>query len=181
LFQVQEWSNQWVLRLLQALPRQRLRQNALQRRRLIQLSQSRQCLISKDNVNIALTLQNLKSSVDALPAVLSKEGPNTQLFNAVNDISDKLKSLIGGEGVDLGGLLDEKLGGSSTIKDMRKKTESISAIVDLLLQIMEAKLGGIDTPIVSTSLTSGSVKFRIMVVNPSKTRVQKVKCEEIPA
>jgi len=131
-------------------------------------------LISKDNVNIALTLQNLKSSVDALPAVLSKEGPNTQLFNAVNDISDKLKSLIGGEGVDLGGLLDEKLGGSSTIKDMRKKTESISAIVDLLLQIMEAKLGGIDTPIVSTSLTSGSVKFRIMVVNPSKTRVQKV-------
>jgi len=45
-------------------------------------------LISKDNVNIALTLQNLKSSVDALPAVLSKEGPNTQLFNAVNDISE---------------------------------------------------------------------------------------------
>jgi len=48
---------------------------------------------------------------------------------------NKLKSLIGGEGVDLGGLLDEKLGGSSTIKDMRKKTESISAIVDCFCRL----------------------------------------------
>ncbi|MFA5099641.1 MAG: hypothetical protein WC547_02015 [Candidatus Omnitrophota bacterium] len=135
-------------------------------------------LVSKDNVNIALTLQNLKSSVDSLPEVLNKEGPNSQLFNAVNDISEKLKSLMGDEGVDLGELLDEKLGGGATIKDMRKKTESISSIVDLLLQIIEGKLGGVDTPIVSTSLTAGSVKFRIMVVNPSKTKVQKVQVKK---
>jgi hypothetical protein len=135
-------------------------------------------LVSKDNVNIALTLQNLKSSVDALPDVLNKEGPDSKLFNAVNDISEKLKALMGDEGVDIGAMLEEKLGGGATIKDMRKKTESISSIVDLLLQIMEAKLGGVDTPIISTSLTSGSVKFRIMVVNPSKTKVQKVQVKK---
>jgi hypothetical protein len=75
-------------------------------------------------------------------------------------------------------MLEEKLGGGATIKDMRKKTESISSIVDLLLQIIEGKLGGVDTPIVSTSLASGSVKFRIMVVNPSKTKVQKVQIKK---
>jgi hypothetical protein len=135
-------------------------------------------LVSKDNVNIALTLQNLKTSVEALPEILNKEGPDSKLFNAINDISEQLKGIMGEEGVDLGELLDEKLGGGATIKDMRRKTESISSIVDLLLQIMEAKLGGVDTPIISTSLTSGSVKFRIMVVNPSKTKVQRVQVKK---
>jgi len=40
--------------------------------------------------------------------------------------------------------------------------------------LFEAKLGGIDTPIVSTSLATGSVKFRIAVANPSSTKVQTV-------
>jgi hypothetical protein len=32
----------------------------------------------------------------------------------------------------------------------------------------------VDSPIISTSLLSGSVKFRIVVINPSKTRIQKI-------
>ena len=135
-------------------------------------------LVSKDNINIASTLQSLKSSVDELPAQIAKEGPNTQLTGAVNDISDKLNKLLGDEGVDLGTMLEEKLGGESTLKEMRNKTDTIQAVVDLLLQIMESKLGGVDEPIISESLQAGSVKFRIVVVNPSKIKVQTVKIKK---
>jgi hypothetical protein len=44
--------------------------------------------------------------------------------------------------------------------------------VQILLQIFEAKFGGVDAPIVSTTLAPGSVRFRVVAVNPSKTRKQ---------
>jgi hypothetical protein len=131
-------------------------------------------LVSNENINVSLTLKNLKESVDALPATLNKEGPSAAIMNAINGISERLSKIMGAEGMDFSSLLDEKLGDNSSMKQLRNKTDSISAIVDLLLQIMESKLGGVDSPIISTSLQSGSVKFRIMAVNPSKTKVQKV-------
>jgi len=85
---------------------------------------------------------------------------------------------MGQEGMDFSALLDEKLGDASSMKSLRNKTDTISSIVDLLLQIMESKLGGVDSPIISTSLQSGSVKFRIMAINPSKTRIQKVQVKK---
>ncbi|MCX5708845.1 MAG: hypothetical protein NTY14_07775 [Candidatus Omnitrophica bacterium] len=135
-------------------------------------------LVSNENINVSLTLKNLKESVDALPATLNKEGPSAAIMNAINGISERLSKIMGAEGMDFSSLLDEKLGDSSSMKQLRNKTDSISAIVDLLLQIMESKLGGVDSPIISTSLQSGSVKFRIMAVNPSKTRVQKVQVKK---
>ncbi|MGE5308174.1 MAG: hypothetical protein ACM3OC_03740, partial [Deltaproteobacteria bacterium] len=135
-------------------------------------------LVSNDNINISMTLKNLKDSVDELPSVLNKEGPDAKILSSINDIGEKLKGLVGEQGVDIGTLLDEKLGGSSTIKEMRNKTDTIQSVVDMLLQILEAKMGGVDTPIVSTSLQSGSVKFRIMVVNPSKLKAQTVQIKK---
>jgi hypothetical protein len=135
-------------------------------------------LVSKENINIALTLKNLKESVDELPEILNKEGPNAQLVNAVNEISERIKTFVGKEGIDLSSLLDEKLGDAATMKDVRNKTDTINAIVDILLQIMESKFGGVDSPIISTSLQSGSVKFRIIALNPSKTRTQKIQVKK---
>jgi hypothetical protein len=135
-------------------------------------------LVSNENINISMTLKNLKESVEALPATMSKEGPNSQMMNAINDISARLSKMMGGEGMDFSSLLDEKLGDTSSMKQLRNKTDTISAIVDLLLQIMESKLGGVDSPIISTSLQSGSVKFRIMAINPSKTKVQRVQVKK---
>jgi hypothetical protein len=40
--------------------------------------------------------------------------------------------------------------------------------------LFEAKFGGMDAPIVSTSIHSGSVIFRVTTVNPSKSKTQKV-------
>jgi hypothetical protein len=134
-------------------------------------------LISGENVNIALTLKNLKESVDALPSVIAKEtqgggAPSKQMIDTVNKISDRLKQLMGEEGYDLKTMLGDALKENPNMKAVRNKTDAINAVVDLLLQIFEAKFGGVDTPIVSTSLQSGSVKFRIAAVNPSKTKTQ---------
>jgi hypothetical protein len=131
-------------------------------------------LVSEDNINIALTLKNLKDSVDLLPEALAKEGPSSRVSEAVNEIADRLKSLGIEEGFDFTELLEKALGESPTMKEVRTKTDAISAIVQLLLQIFEAKFGGVDTPIVSTSLLPGSVRFRLIAVNPSKARKQVV-------
>ena len=131
-------------------------------------------LTSGDNINIALTLKNLKESVDNLPEVLSKEGPSAKLTKTVNDLQDWLKTLVGNEGLDIGALMEEALSSSPTIKDMRTKTDEINQVIDILMQLFEAKFGGMDTPIISTSLQPGSVRFRIVAVNPSKVRTQKV-------
>jgi hypothetical protein len=127
-----------------------------------------------DNMNIALTLKNLKESVDDLPNVIANEGPTTRIVTAVNQISDSLKALIGNEGFDIGTLLEDALSSSPTIKDIRGKTDEINQIIEILMQLFESKFGGKDTPILSTSMQPGSVRFKIVAFNPSKLRPQKV-------
>jgi hypothetical protein len=132
-------------------------------------------LVSGDNINIALTLKNLKDSVEALPEILSKEGAGTgTISEAVNEIAEKLKALGLEEGYDFSELIEKALGDSPAIKEVRSKTEAISGIVELLLKIFEAKFGGLDTPIVATTLLPGSVRFRVVAVNPSKVRTQTI-------
>ncbi|MCM8800523.1 MAG: hypothetical protein NC912_00695 [Candidatus Omnitrophica bacterium] len=131
-------------------------------------------LASADTANVALTLRNLKDSIEALPAVLMREGPTARIVEAVNNISERLNVILGEEGLDLSTLLEEALSESPTLKEIRKKTDTISMIIDLLLQIVEGKLGGLDTPVVSTSLIAGSVRFRIVAVNPSTIKTHKV-------
>jgi len=131
-------------------------------------------VVSGENINIALTLKNLKESVDALPQIVAKEGPSAVITQTINDIAERIKRLAGEEGYDLRELIGEALGESPTIKDVRSKTDAISSIVDLLLQLFEAKFGGVDSPIVSTYIQPGSIVFRIVAVNPSKFKTQKI-------
>lgn len=131
-------------------------------------------LVTGENINIGLTLKNLKESIDALPGFLSKEMPSEHMGQMVNEIAERLKVLAGDEGYDFQDLLEEALGTSPAVKEVRNKTEAIRAVVDLLLQIFEAKFGGVDTPIVSTAVLPGSIIFRVVAVNPSKTKTQKI-------
>ncbi|MBU1061696.1 MAG: hypothetical protein KJ952_03120, partial [Candidatus Omnitrophica bacterium] len=105
-------------------------------------------LISGDSINIALTLKNLKSSVDALPEIMSKEGPTAVITNAINEVSDRIKALAGEEGYDMGTILEEALTESPTVKEIRNKTDAINGTVDVVLQTFESKIGGIEDPIV---------------------------------
>jgi len=132
-------------------------------------------LVSGDNINIALTLKSLKDTIETLPEALARDvGSTKQMSTTLNSIADKLAAIGLEEGFDFTDLLEEALGESPTIKDVRNKTDAINAIVELLLAIFENKFGGVDAPVVSTSLLPGSVRFRIIAVNPSKVKTQRV-------
>ncbi|MFH1698793.1 MAG: hypothetical protein ABH882_07025 [Candidatus Omnitrophota bacterium] len=129
-----------------------------------------------DATNIMLTLQNLKEALDKLPEQMAEDKQGFKaLTSDLEDMASRLQKVIGDEGYgDLGKLLEEKLADSPTMKAIRSKTDSIKTIIELLQMLFEAKLGGMDSPVVSTSLAPGSVKFRIAAVNPSATKTQRV-------
>ncbi|MFH1867392.1 MAG: hypothetical protein ABH843_00350, partial [Candidatus Omnitrophota bacterium] len=135
-------------------------------------------LISGESINIALTLKNLKESVDALPEVLSKEGPSALMNKTLNDIAEKIKSFAGEEGYDFSDILEEALSDSPTIREVRNKTEAISTVIDILMALFESKFGGMDMPMVETSFQAGSVVFRVIAINPSKFRSQTVNVKQ---
>ncbi|MCK5491566.1 MAG: hypothetical protein KAJ14_00465, partial [Candidatus Omnitrophica bacterium] len=92
-------------------------------------------LISGDSMNIALTLKNLKKSVEELPEALSKEGPSAILTRTVNDISARLKTLAGDQGFDLGILVETAIEESTTLEDMRVKTQKVGEAVGIMTEI----------------------------------------------
>ncbi|MBU2101741.1 hypothetical protein KKH05_03450, partial [Patescibacteria group bacterium] len=125
-----------------------------------------------DGTSIILSLKSLQNSVEELPEVLSKEGPSAMLTGKINEIASRLVALAGEEGFDLTELLEEALGDSPTIKAIRGKTDAIQSVVQLLQMLFEAKFGGLETPVVSTTLAPGSVRFKVVAANPSRTKTQ---------
>ena len=132
-------------------------------------------IVTQEGIHIALTLKSLKESIDAIPGTLAREGgPTEEIRSTVNEISDKLQALGIKEGFNFQDLLEEALGESPALKEVRSKTEAIRSVVELLLNIFEARFGGKDAPIVSTSLVPGSIRFRVVATNPSSTKTQEV-------
>jgi hypothetical protein len=129
-------------------------------------------LVSRDFVNIGLTLRNLQQSVDRLPQIIAKEGSSGKIKEALDEISIKLSKISGEEGMDFSDLLKEAVGDSPAIKDIRSKADNIQTVTLVLKKLFEAKFGGEDAPIVSTSLAAGSVIFRVIAVNPSRNKTQ---------
>jgi hypothetical protein len=131
-------------------------------------------VVSNDKINIALTLKNLKDSVDSLPQAIAKEAGSSRIVQVINEISDRIKTLTGEQGYDFNNILEKALSDSPTVKDISNKTGAINEVVDIMDQVFERKFGGLDSPFVSTSLQSGSVRFRIACVNPSRDKTQYV-------
>ena len=127
-----------------------------------------------ENINIALTLKSLKQSMDTIPATIAKEGVSPKILDTVKDISTRLEKLGGSEGYDLSKLFEKALTESPTVKDIRLRTDEINSVIEVLQQLFEAKFGGKDAPVVSTSLHEGSVVFRVVAANPSVVKAQKV-------
>jgi hypothetical protein len=59
-----------------------------------------------------------------------------------------LTLLAGDEGYDLSTMVGEAIEESPTLKALTSKTESVSGTVDVMMAIMESKIGGVDEPIV---------------------------------
>lgn len=113
-------------------------------------------IISEDSVSIIESLQGLQESIEDIPAelaALDDEGPSG-LSDELNGISEQLEFLAEEFGIkDIEQIIEEQLADSPTLKAVRKKTDGISQIVDILLEILNQRLGGLDTPIVSMYLT----------------------------
>ncbi len=131
-------------------------------------------LTTGDFANVGIALKNLKTSVDSIPEIITKEGPSAKLTQAVNDVAARIKTLAGDEGYNLATVFEKTLSESPAIKDIRAKTDEIGAASDIMAEIVEKKLGGADEPFIATSLSPGSVVFRLSVVNPSKAKRQKI-------
>ncbi|HAJ57346.1 MAG TPA: hypothetical protein DCL35_06215, partial [Candidatus Omnitrophica bacterium] len=135
----------------------------------------RNVILSDNDVNVTTALRKLQKSVDELPqAVAANVSSTPGAVNALNEVAEKLKTMVSDEGWDISSMIEEALGESPTIREIRGKTDVIQGVITLLQELFEAKLGGLDTPVVSTSLAPGSVKFRIAVANPSKVKTQRV-------
>jgi hypothetical protein len=127
---------------------------------------------SADETNVILSLQSLQESIEELPEQIAEEGTSEVFTRKLNDIAERLVGLAGEEGFDLSDLVEEALGDSPTIKAIRSKTDAIQSVVQLLQMLFEAKFGGMDMPVVSTTLSPGSVRFRVAAANPSKIKTQ---------
>ncbi|MFH2145094.1 MAG: hypothetical protein ABII75_03590 [Candidatus Omnitrophota bacterium] len=132
-------------------------------------------LSSRGDVGLALT--TLQDSVDALPGLLQGgQASGEEVAGVVGKIYDRLSSLAGEQGFDISGMVESALSQSPTIQELTKKTENIKSVVKFLHALFEHKFGGMeDEPIVSTSLSSGSVIISIVAANPSSTKPQRTK------
>jgi hypothetical protein len=123
--------------------------------------------------DVGKALQTLQSSVDELPGMLAKEGPSAKLAEDMNAMVEKLVGLAGDEGYDISGMIEAALSKSPTMKELKQRTESIKSVVNFLQQLFEHKFGGMeDAPMVSTSLSSGSLVVNVVAANPSATKPQ---------
>jgi hypothetical protein len=106
-------------------------------------------LISDEDINIALTLSNLKDSVNDLPNIMARDEGSTRILSkTVNDIAKRLQNLAGEEGYDLGTILETALEDSATIEDISDKTDEVGQSIDVMQEVFEHKLGGLEDPFI---------------------------------
>jgi len=98
--------------------------------------------------NVDLALQYLREQVDDLPRRVAEEGLTVEMRGAVDEISEKMTTLVGETGLDFTGLMEVGLSQSPTIKEIRSKADDTMGTVDLLQMLFQQKLGGKDDPVV---------------------------------
>ena len=130
--------------------------------------------LEADDAQIFLSLENITAQIEALPEKIAEEAVTPAIKDAVDEITERLMDMATNEGYDFSEILGETLDENPTIKAIRNKTEAIEMVVNLLQMLFESKFGGMDTPVVSTFLQQGSVRFRIIAVNPSGFKAQNV-------
>ena len=90
-----------------------------------------------------------ESGKDDLPNVLAeREESSVQIIDTLNTIEGRLQTLMGDKGYDLTTMISSALDESSTLQDVRTKTDEVSNTVTLVSKIVENEFGGIDEPIV---------------------------------
>ncbi|MBI4357688.1 MAG: hypothetical protein HY584_00155, partial [Candidatus Omnitrophica bacterium] len=125
------------------------------------------------------SVSDLKTVIDEIPGMIARamdkpNNPVNQVKRMVEDVRARLQALAGNEGFDFSQIFQMALSESPDIKQIRQNADSINTGVEVMGAIVEAKLGGTDTPIVHVSYTSGSVILRVVAVNPSEEKTQEI-------
>ncbi|MFH1062049.1 MAG: hypothetical protein V1747_04095 [Candidatus Omnitrophota bacterium] len=120
--------------------------------------------------DVGKALTTLQDAVDELPSLLATEGPSAKMAEDINALMERLKAFAGEEGYDISAMVEDALSNSPTMKEIKLRTESIKSVVNFLQQLFEHKFGGMEEePMVSTSLSTGSLIVNVVAANPSST------------
>ena len=102
--------------------------------------------------DVGKSLEVLKQKVERIPRAIAESSGNTQMREAIGNVAEQLNTLAGDQGYDFSQLMqmgvEKGLDKSESIKDIRKKTDSVQGATEIMQMIMENKLGGIDEPVV---------------------------------
>ena len=96
--------------------------------------------------SIGTALENLKISLNDLPKQFAKESNTGQMKSTLNDVANRLRTLAGDKGYDLTKIVGKALDESATLKDVRKKTDSVQGTTEVMQRILEKEFGGEDAP-----------------------------------
>ncbi|MBN1687899.1 MAG: hypothetical protein JW893_02240 [Candidatus Omnitrophica bacterium] len=113
----------------------------------------------------------LQQSVNRLPMLLGDQRAGvTAMQSTLDTITGRLDQFIGNEGYDLRSILRQEIG--EGVKGVRNVADRTMAATEIMKEIMERKVGKSDEPIVQTFYEIGSVKLRVVAVNPSTEKSQ---------
>lgn len=127
--------------------------------------------LAGDGLNVPAALAELQRSISRLPSQMNQdESGLNQMRNTLDEIAAKLQHFMGAEGVDLQGLLKNEIG--EGMKGVRNKVDRTLVASEVMKDIIERKVGKRDEPVVETFYEIGSVKLRVVAVNPSEAKSQ---------
>jgi len=102
--------------------------------------------------DVGKSLEVLKQKVERIPRAIAESSGNVKMRESINDVAEQLNTLAGDQGYDFSQLMqigvEKGLEKSESIKDIRKKTDTVQGATEVMQMIMENKLGGIDEPVV---------------------------------
>jgi len=111
-----------------------------------------QASLSTDN-NVTGLLQALNRKIDALPREVAKaiaaQGDTKDMKETLNKVAEQMRSLAGENmGLDFTQIVGKALDESSSMQDVRKKTDAVQGTTEVMQILLEKKYGGIDAPVV---------------------------------
>jgi|GEM_PF-6435199 len=127
-----------------------------------------------DTSAIKSAVEDLQKTVDRLPAEIekqftSRQSPVGQMRETLNDLSAKIDKFGKDADFDFTKMFTKAIDQNSTVKDIRQKTDDVSLKARLIAKAVTEKKAFLEV-----GYTSGSVKLRVVAVNPSAEDSQEI-------
>ncbi len=129
----------------------------------------------ESNLNEAQGVSNGNPSAPTERPTKDPDSPEIKrIHQSIREISELLKPVSQGNGVNLDTMHESINEHSSDINELQEKAKRLKILLDLNRELTEKIEKESRRPVTKTWYETGSVILRILVVNPSKTETQKV-------